>query len=524
MDIKGGKPVANREKQRPLGAKTKTHFSGQTRSTYIESVQRPVSQPALILRQVQAPVSVQPVEHTNFSMPRYEAPEHPKLVMHKRRSRRVVVFRSVAMCLIVFVTAWGLLLWNGYLKFHKVFHGSSIVAALSTKPTSQLAPINGETNGRVNVLLTSTGDANSSKSDVTDSIMLMSVDTQNNTATVVTLPPDLWVQQPVTYYAKEQKIDRVYQYGKEYFQTENPNDSNTSDAQAAGISGLDQVVERVTGEPIDYNILINFQGFQQAVDAVGDISINVPTELKDPSLAYFNHGNSVIAQAGAQTMNGAQALLYARSHVSTSNFASLQRQLQILVGLKDKVLTAGVLSNPEAINSLTNVLDNNFYTDFSTEGAERFYQLVQKINDNKVTTADLMGSTQPIITTSYMSGVTALLPDAGYNDYAGIQEYVRGLMPVQQIVSEGAPITVISKTQDGAQLTANYLKSYGYDVTSVQAASQQVKSFVLVDLSNGQDPQTLKALESHYHIKAVTQLPAGIDVPQGSAKFAIIEP
>jgi LCP family protein required for cell wall assembly len=527
MDIKGGKPVASRAKQRPLGVKTKTLYNGHVDSSFIKDAQTSANSTVSVLMTTQG-VNAQAAERTAFPLPRYEAPEHPTRVVRKRIKRRTLILRVMAMCMVVFVTAWGLLLWNGYLKFHKVFHGRSIVAALSSKPAPQFNPLNGENGGRVNVLLMGTGGPGRSKPNVTDEITLLSIDTDNDTATTVSLPPDLWVQQPISYYGKEQKIDTVYQYGQEYYQNQEqelPNvDSSPADAEAAGIGNLDQVVEQVTGVSVDYNVLINFQGFQQAVDAVGGVTVNVPAELKDPTLAWYNHGNSVIARAGTQTMDGAQALLYARSHESTSNFSSLQRQLQLLVALKDKAMSAGVLDNPEEINSLTTTLDSNFYTDMTTKNAGRLYSILQKLGDNKVNSVNLMDSPQQIVETGSTNGETVVLPSAGYNSYAAIQEFVRGQLPMNDIVGEDAPITVMSRTEAGAQLTGNFLKSYGFDVTATEPTPQPVSKFTLVDLSNGQDPNTLKLLENHYGVKATDELPAGISIPQGSAKFVIIEP
>ena len=324
MDTKGGKPVATREKQRPLGAKTKTHFSGRIGSVSIEGIQKQAINKAPVLSkqaqpfqqavQSQAPVVQTPpqVERAAFHVPKYAAPERPKRLVHKRASKFKIIMRATALCLVIFVTGWGLLLWNGYVRFHKVFHGSSIVAALSSKPTLHLAPLNGESDGRVNILLTGIGGPGKNKPNVTNSIMLLSVDTTKDTATVVDLPLDLWVQQPATYSGKQQKLDLVYQNGMAMYQSEEYNSANTSGAEQLGLADLDQVVEHVTGESINYNVLMNFQGFQQAVDALGGVTVNVPAELKDPSLASYNHGNSVIAEPGIQTLSGEQALLYVR--------------------------------------------------------------------------------------------------------------------------------------------------------------------------------------------------------------------
>jgi len=525
MDIKGGKPVANRIKQRPLGAKTKTHFSGQDISLSVNSVKDRPPKEVPVAEPVQFQVAPAKVvkQPAAFPVPHYRVPDRPLRVVHKRLNKRMLILRGIATCIVIVVTVWGLLLWNGYTKFHKVFHGKDTVAALSTKSASP-ALLDGQISGRINILLLDTEGTGHSKPDVTDSIMVLSINTVNNSATLVSLPPDLWVQQPTPYFGKEQKLDVVYESGKDNYQVEPYGSNDPSGAVKAGLSNLDQVVESITGLNIDYHVLVNFQGFQQAVDDLGGVNVNVPTELRDPSLAYENHGSSIIAQPGVQNMDGAQASLYVRSHESTSNFSSLQRQLQVLAAVKDKVMTIGTLSDPAKINALADALDNNVYTDLTTQTAGQLGSIVQQISDNKVNSVNLFDSPQQIVTTGRIDGETVLLPLAGLDNYAAIQDYVRGQAPDVKLTTEAAPIAVLSKTADGAALTADFLKSYGYDVAATGQTSQQVSHLILVDLSGGKDPYTLQSLETHYGVKSIDELPAGISLPQGNAKFVIIEP
>ncbi len=57
--------------------------------------------------------------------------------------------------MLVFATG-GLLAWNAYSKFHKVFRGTATVAALASKPVTPDL-LSGEGDGRVNILLLGIG-------------------------------------------------------------------------------------------------------------------------------------------------------------------------------------------------------------------------------------------------------------------------------------------------------------------------------------------------------------------------------
>jgi LCP family protein required for cell wall assembly len=521
MDINGVKPVASRIKQRPIGAKTKTHISGQNASMSFRgaSVLQAPSVPQATL--VATPVQATP-EHKAYPLPQYEAPVHSEKVVRKRLTRRKLVLRGAATFLIVVVTLAGLMVWNGYVKFHKVFHGKSVVAALATKPTATPAQLAGEGGGRVNILLAGISGTGTYGANLTDTLAVLSIDPVNEKATIVNLPSDLWVQQPtqVPYVNKQEQLNAVYEGS-----LDSANGVNTNpDATQAGLDSLDQVVEKVAGVNINYNLLINFQAFQQAIDTVGGVSVNVPTELYDSTLAWKDHVSPVIAKAGVQQMDGNQALLYVRSRQAPNGVTQVQRELEVLTALKDKVLSVSTWSNPSKLEDLMSTLGSNVYTDMSIEGAGQLYGIMGKIGDSNITSADLIGSSINLLTSQQEGNVTVAVPVAGLNNYGAIQQYIRGYMADGYVANEHAPITVLTGNAAGAAVAGSVLKSYGFNVTTTGVASQHVNQLTLVDLSNGADPFTLHALEGHYHVKAVNTLPAGNSVAPGSAKFVIIEP
>jgi LCP family protein required for cell wall assembly len=470
-------------------------------------------------------------EHKDYPLPAYYPAQHPERIVRggrrkharKRVSRRGLVLRGAALSFVLMATLGGLLAWNGYVKVHKVFRGTSMVAALAAKPVAPQA-LKGEGDGRVNILLLGIGGEGHDGPDLTDTIMLLSVDPVNNTAALLSIPRDLWVDQPIPYLSKQGKINSVYESGKYHYLGQEDSSNDNAAAVEAGFANLDQVVEKVTGVDINYHVLINFQAFKQAIDTVGGVTVNVPTPLVDPTMAWENGNNPVLAAAGTQHMNGTQALLYARSRETTSDFARGQRQRQILVALKDKVLTAGTLSNPAKLESLINAFGDNVYSDMSTQGAERLYTIMKKIGDGNINSIDLTDPPHQLITTGRVGSSSVDLPVAGQGNYSDIQSYVRSQLPDGYIVKENAPITVLGQTADGAAVTGTLLKSYGYNVTATLATDQPVQQLTLVDLSDGQDPYTLHYLENRYGVKAVTALPSGTTVAPGSAKFVILEP
>ena len=471
---------------------------------------------------VPTPTDGQTAEIKRFPLPRYEAPERPVHITRRRLRVKKLALQGMAMCLLLVLATGGFLSWKAYTKIHKVFHGTSTVAALA----AHAAPprlLNGEGDGRVNILLLGVGGPGHDGPDLTDTIMLFSIDPVNHKATMLSIPRDLWVKQPVNYFGSEQKINAAYESGKYHYLGKLDSSNANAAAVQAGFDSLDQVVQTVTGVKVNYHVLVNFQAFRKAIDTVGGVTVNVPTELYDPTMAWENHGNPVLASAGTQHMNGVQALLYARSRETTSDFARGQRQRQILVALKDQALTLGTLSNPAKIDALMNAFGDNVYSDLSTQGAMRLYSIMKQVDDSKIHSIGLTDPPHQLVTTGRVGNASVDKPVAGTFDYADIQSYVRSQMPDGYIIKEHASVAVLAPTTAGALADQTLLESYGYDVTTTGTAPSSAVPAV-IDLSGGKDPYTLHYLENRYKVKATKTLPAGVTLPTARPKFVIIEP
>jgi LCP family protein required for cell wall assembly len=454
-------------------------------------------------------------------LPTYKAPKHPARVVRKKRSWRKLVLKSSGLLVAMVLVGTGFMFWRGYSQMNKVFRGTSTVAALSEEAVDPNM-LKGEGNGRVNILLLGVGGEGHKGADLTDTILVLSVDPVNNTAAFLSVPRDLWVKMPVNYFGAYQKINAAYSSAK-YKETGKLDQSNkNAEAVQAGFKATDQVLNEVLGIDIHYHMLVNFKAFQQAIDTVGGVTIDVKEQLYDPTMAWENNRNPVLAPVGVQSMDGKKALMYTRSRATSSDFARSERQRQILLGLKDRVLSAGTLSNPTKIDGLMGAFGDNVYSDLSTQGAVRLYAIMKKINDSKVASIGLAEAPHKFVTTDRVGNVSVVRPTAGFNVYGPIQNFVRSQLVDGYILKEKSPITVLAPTVALAETRAAELKPYGYNVTATAAGASAGQATVLVDLSGGKDKYTLHYLEGRYGVKATTKLPAGVTVEPGSAKFVIL--
>lgn len=435
--------------------------------------------------------------------------KHPRA---KRRFKRGVV---VALALIFIVSGYfGIKL---YQTEKHLFRGGGKAPALASKV--DISQLKGEGDGRVNVLLLGVGGPGHDGPDLTDTILLLSIDPINHNAALLSIPRDLCTKMPC---GGNQKINAVYALAKESSRAK-----SLAGQESDGLNALDDALAPVLGIPIHYHAVVDFSAFKQAVDALGGVTFNVPEDLYDPTIAWENHNNPYIAKKGVQTMHGQQALLYARSRETSSDFARGQRQRQLIVALKEKAFSIGTFSNPVKISSLLDSFGNNVYSDFSLNDITRLQQIFSKIPSNKIGSLDLTTPPHNLVTTGNISGYSIVEPRAGLFDYSAIQNYIHNAIKDSFIANENAQIAVYNATSISglATASANKLKSFGYNVTIVDntPTTTNPATTTIVDLSKGADKYTRHYLEGRFKVKAITTLPSSAGIkPATGTNFVII--
>jgi LCP family protein required for cell wall assembly len=381
-----------------------------------------------------------------------------------------------------------------------------------------------EGDSRINILLLGIGGPGHDGPNLTDTIMLASIDPITDKAELLSIPRDLWVRIPAAGYSK---INAAYQDGLDR------STSKTDAGQRAdGLALLDKTLQPVLdGVNIQYHVLFDFSAFKQMVDALGGVTVNVPETLYDPTIAWENHWNPVIAKKGVRTFNGQQALLYARSRETSSDFARGERQRLLISAIKEKAFSAGTFANPIKVSSLLDSLGNNVYTDFDSTNIKCLYKQLQTIPPSSIKSVDFVTPPNQLMTTGAepFGGVLASVvePLAGVGNYDDIHAFLHSQLPDGLIKKENASVAIYNAT-DTAGLAggeSTLLKSYGYNVIKADstAAVTNPVTTTIVDLSKGQDKYTLHYLENRFGVTAVDKLPsdAGVTPPVG-VKFVII--
>lgn len=165
-----------------------------------------------------------------------------------------------------------------------------------------------------------------------DAMLLMTLDPRTGDAAVLSIPRDLYVDIPG--YGPN-RINTAYLFGEAY-------------GEAGGGPGLAvRTVERVFGVHVDHWVVFRFTAFEQGIDLIGGVDVDVQRAIYDPAYPTANYGTELFAlAAGPQHLDGATALKYARTRHGDSDLRRSARQRQVLLAVKER------LSDPAALAGL----------------------------------------------------------------------------------------------------------------------------------------------------------------------------
>jgi LCP family protein required for cell wall assembly len=191
---------------------------------------------------------------------------------------------------------------------------------------------------RVNILLLARGGAGRDDPDFTDTVLVLSIRPSSGRAAVVALPRFMWVDMPALVYGDVSgKLYSAYALGG---QSENTS-LRTQWRTATGSGDLaSATVAGVIGQPIDAWVAVGIDAFRTMVDALGGIALSVPAPLDDPTYPVDETSGRTIHihfEPGPQAMDGARALQYARSRLSTSETDRTNRQLLVASAILDRL-------------------------------------------------------------------------------------------------------------------------------------------------------------------------------------------
>ena len=212
-------------------------------------------------------------------------------------------------------------------------------------PPAAPFPASCDSPGRMNILLIGVDGFNSNyyRSARADTIMLLGVSFEAKSAQMVSFPRDLWVPLPNVVQVPEARLNTAYHYGELY------------QLPGGGPAEVSAIMANSFGVRIDRFVVISFSAFEQGIDAIGGLDVNIPQPIHDARYP-LRDGSGTIAidfPSGWVHLDGSSALMYARIRHDSSDFRRMRRQQQLLFAVRDRLLSPEtILQLPALAQSL----------------------------------------------------------------------------------------------------------------------------------------------------------------------------
>jgi len=513
----GGRPIGTSNPSSTLGRPNRRARLGQTDGVQMTSGTLP------------APVSRQEIDDSlrDIDDEQLEQPKRRRRLFGRHKEKkpasrvRKIVKRLVIFLVLLLLAGAAYLGIKAWLASTHVFQGN-LFSFFENKPLKT------DANGRTNVLIYGTSGSVSDQrhdgADLTDTIMLLSVDQKAKNAYMVSLPRDLWVDYGTActsgYQGKINVLWTCY--------------SNDGQNEEAGAKALEKQVSAVTGMSIQYYAHVNWAVLVSAVNAVGGVDIDVKGDGECP--APYTGGivdtNMKIAyKGGVHHMKGLKALSFSRARADVPPTCGLDRgdydrqlnQQKVIKALQAKALSAGTLTNVGKVSSLIDSFGKNLRTNFQTSEIQTLMRLGKEISGDKIVSVPLVGNGVDLIGGEMINGQSAQVPTAGQGDYSAIQAYLRKKIYASAVTNENAHVALYngSGIEGYAADQQETLENDGFTITKVaNAPSGTYGTVEIYDLTKGKKPHSIKKLESIYGVSAkMTASP--ITAPSGTSIVVI---
>jgi LCP family protein required for cell wall assembly len=289
-------------------------------------------------------------------------------------------------------------------------------------------------NGNVNILIMGKSGGDHDGPDLTDTMIVTSVSLTGSEIKTVSIPRDIWIPDMMA------KINAAYYWGKTgsiYF------DSTTS---GGGIGLAKKITEVVVGQPIQYGVVIDFSSFEDIVNALGGIEVNVergftdklyPIEGRENDLCngdktFACRYESITFDVGNQMMDGATALKFVRSRHAEgdegTDIAREARQQKVISAIKDKIMRPRTFLSIKVDMKLIDIAKKYIETDIDlpTAGTLARFALEGSTNVKQLTIPEGLLINPP--TGKVYENLYVFIPNAGNGNWEDLNKWFTSVL------------------------------------------------------------------------------------------------
>jgi LCP family protein required for cell wall assembly len=317
-------------------------------------------------------------------------------------------------------------------------------------------------------------------------MMVLTIDPVGLSASVLSLPRDLWVDIPDTGL---DRINQAHYFGELY------------EYPGGGPALAMETVSALLGVPIDYYATVNFDAFIEIVDLIDGITIDVPETIDDRTYPDSCYGvDPFYIEEGTHRLNGEQALKYARTRATFGGDVDRAgRQQAVMLAARDQILQLDML--PQLIAQsprLWQTLQDNVRTNLTLDEGIQLALLAQDIPAESIHTAVI--DYNYVYNETTPDGREVLVPNRDAIRELRNQIFAPPAIPTPVIANlpammqeEKARVALYNGTAvfGLAAATQEYLQKFGLDITEIgNADSAAYRTTQIIDY--GDHPNTAR--------------------------------
>lgn len=470
--------------------------------------------------------------------PRKKKKEKKKKRGHKGLKRFLIVF-----VVLLIVAGGGIFLYlNDFVS--QITDGGGILGLLLSDPDT---PLEKDENGRSNILIFGTEGWSMDHpeqydgGDLTDSMMLISVNQDTGDAKAISLPRDL----KTTTCTSSGKLNEVYycNYSEVYTKIaagQKVSNEERQEYERKAATELAKKFEEILGIKVHYRVHVNWQAVVQVIDAIGGVdvvfvygdqkwdgnetTIEVSDERGIADMRYDYSGYNFEYQTGkAYHLGGQEALAVARARnafggygASGGNFSREYFQQRIIEAMVKKARASQITSDLVKALKIKEAVGKNFRTNFKDTEIKTLLKLADSDILTRMETISLYNADeggQSLLTMGMINGISYVYPAEGVGQYSQIHSYIKKQLSGADYINEGAKIVVLNGTKANgvAGNEKNDLEDDGYTVSQVDNAPDKdgLSNFDGVKLYqvNTKMEKTARALKKRYGVDIITKIP-----------------
>ncbi len=251
----------------------------------------------------------------------------------------------------------------------------------ATLPVATMPPWDGSE--RLNILLIGSDQRPNESTYNTDTLIVVSIDPTTREVALFQIPRDT-VNLPVPAGPARSAWGSTYprKINSWFTQNRNRGDLWPGTDRTRGYNALKGILGELYDLDIRWFVEVDFTGFREVVDTLGGVRVNVQIPVSDDRFPGDDGRlHRVYIPSGPQQMTGAEALEYARSRHSSSDFDRGRRQQRLLLSLKEQANVASILGN---LDTLLDTLGRSVKTDIPFDQMPKLLALADGVDVRNV--------------------------------------------------------------------------------------------------------------------------------------------